>query len=407
MAPKGRKKLSFVPEIPVEVDKSEPKQPTNQELRDGMDKYIVFARSLFGDSYEVGKIKIQAGKPNPQKITMLMLQNEFLLSQQAKGNSEETTKAYIKNFNRIYDFLGYQYVKQSLSVAEEVQAHREKYGSERDIGASMPVIVLELPNFMAYFDKWLSEVRGVSKQTVLSAKRHVKAIIYFAQELGWVKEYGISVKEIKPDIKNTFTQHELNAISKKPKLRSDNFVEYRTWVMIQYLSATGNRIGSVLALNVGDIDFEEKCIKINTTKNNEPKLMPLIYDIRKILHEYIYKCRVDRKTGLPLLNEPLFCNQFGQRMKYDGARQAFKDYFEARGVIWEGFHKFRHTYSANWIRSGGNPFMLKEQLGHSSLAMTNRYANIYGMATKEEAEEFSLTKKLNNKTGRTKLKFND
>jgi hypothetical protein len=51
--------------------------------------------------------------------------------------------------------------------------------------------------------------------------------------------------------------------------------------------------------------------------------------------------------------------------------------------------------------------MLKEQLGHSSLAMTNRYANIYGMATKEEAEEFSLTKKLNNKTGRTKLKFND
>ena len=133
MAPKGRKKLSFVPEIPVEVDKSEPKQPTNQELRDGMDKYIVFARSLFGDSYEVGKIKIQAGKPNPQKITMLMLQNEFILSQQAKGNSEETTKAYIKNFNRIYDFLGYQYVKQSISVAEEVQTHKEKYGSERDI----------------------------------------------------------------------------------------------------------------------------------------------------------------------------------------------------------------------------------------------------------------------------------
>ena len=35
--------------------------------------------------------------------------------------------------------------------------------------------------------------------------------------------------------------------------------------------------------------------------------------------------------------------------------------------------------------------MLKEQLGHSSLAMTNRYANIYGMATKKEAEEHSLT----------------
>ena len=406
MPPKGRKKLTFVRDIPVEVDKSEKKLPTTQELLDGMDKYKLFAKSLFGDSYEVGSIKIKAGKPNPQKISMLYLQNEFVLAQKAKGNSEETIKSYIKNFNRLYDFLGYQYIKQSISVAEDVALHNEKYGNEREIGASMPVIVLELPNFIAYYDDWLTNVRSVSKQTVLSSKRHVKAIIYFAQELGWVKEYGISVKEIKPDIKNTFTQHELNAISKKPKLRSDNFVEYRTWVMIQYLSATGNRIGSVLALNVGDIDFEQKCIKINTTKNNEPKLMPLIYDIRKILHEYIYKCRIDPTTGLPLLNEPLFCNQFGQRMKYNGARDAFKDYFEDRGIIWEGFHKFRHTYSANWIRSGGNPFMLKEQLGHSSLAMTNRYANIYGMATKEEAEEYSLTKKLNNKSGRTKIKFN-
>lgn len=402
MSAKGRKKLTFVRHIPVELDTTEPRLPTTQELRDGMDRYYVLARSLFGDDYKVGAIKVPVGKPDPQKITMLMLQNEFVLSQKAKGNSEDTIKAYIKNFNRLYDFLGYQYHRYSLE-----EPSGEDISKEREFGAGMPVLVLELPNFMAYFDEWLSEVRGVSKQTVLSAKRHVKAIIYFAQELGWVKEYGISIKEVKPDIKSTFTQHELNAISKKPKFRKDNFVEYRTWVMIQYLSATGNRIGSVLALNVGDIDFEEKCIKINTTKNNEPKLMPLIYDVRKILHEYIYKCRVDSKTGLPLLNEPLFCNQFGQRMKYDGARDAFKDYFEARGVMWEGFHKFRHTYSANWIRSGGNPFMLKEQLGHSSLAMTNRYANIYGMATKDEAEEFSLTKKLNNKTGRTKLKFNE
>lgn len=407
MSAKGRKKITHVREIPVVVDKSEPKVPSTPELREAMDKYRVFARSLFGEDYEIGSIKIKKGQPDPQKISMLMVQNEFVLSQKAKGNSEETIKAYIKNFNRLYDFLGFQYLRQGIEVVNEVIEHNEKYGNAREIGASMPVIVFELPNFMAFFDDYLTNVRGISKQTVLSAKRHVKAIIYFTQEQGWVKDYGIAVKEIKPEIKSTFTQHELNIISKKPKIRSDNFVEYRTWVMIQYLSATGNRIGSVLALNVGDIDFEEKCIKINTTKNNEPKLMPLIFDIRKLLNEYIVKWRTDRATGMPLLNEPLFCNQFGDRLKYDGARDAFKDYFEARGISWEGFHKFRHSYAANWIRDGGNPFMLKEQLGHSSLAMTNRYANIYGMATKKEAEEHSLTKKLNTKTGRTKLRFDE
>lgn len=407
MPPRGRKKITHIPDIPVIVDETEIKVPTTKETREAMDKYRVFARSLFGEDYEIGAIKIKKGQPDPQKINMLMVEHEFVLAQKARGNSEDTIKAYIKNFNRLYDFLGFQYLRQGVAVVEDVLENIDKYGNAREIGASMPVMVLELPNFMAFYDDYMTNVRRVSKQTVLSSKRHVKAIIYFAQEQGWVKDYGISIKEIKPEIKNTFSNNELFRISKKPKLRSDNFVEYRTWVMIEYLASTGNRIGSVLALDVGDIDFENQCIKINRTKNNEPKLMPLVPEVRKILNEYIIKCRTDRKTGLPLLNEPLFCNQFGDRLKYDGARDAFKDYFEARGVMWEGFHKFRHSYAANWIRSGGNPLMLKEQLGHSSLAMTNRYANIYGMATKDEAEEFSLTKKLNNKTGRTKLRFDE
>ena len=131
--------------------------------------------------------------------------------------------------------------------------------------------------------------------------------------------------------------------------------------------------------------------------------MPLIYDVRKVLNEYIHKTRTN-EDGDILYNEPLFCTLDSERLTYDGARDAFRDYFEARGVYWEGFHKFRHSYAANWIRDGGNPFMLKEQLGHSSLAMTNRYANIYGMATKKEAEEHSLTNKFPKKRSGKRIK---
>lgn len=359
-----------------------------------MERYRVFARSLFGEDYEVGAVKLKKGQPDPKKITMLKVQYEFILSQKARGNSEATIKSYIKNFNRIYDFLGFQYVKQNNAILNDVLENTEKYGNPREIGASMPVLVFEIPNFMAFYQDYLNNVLQVSPQTALSSVRHVKAIIYYTQEQGWVRDYGIKIKELKPEIKNVFSQNELDKLGKKPKLRSDNYVEYRTWVMIQYLSATGNRIGSVLALNVSDIDFENNTIRVNVTKNNEPKLMPLIYSLRKILNEYIYRCRTDN-DGVILYNEPLFCNAMdGTRLTYDGIRESFKDYFEERGVLWEGFHKFRHSYAANWIRDGGNPFMLKEQLGHSSLAMTNRYANIYGMATKKEAEEHSLTNRL-------------
>lgn len=399
-----KKKVTETTEIPVIVDKTEPKVQTNAELQASMERYRVFGRSLFGDDFEVGAVKLNKGQVDPRKITLLKVQYEFILSQKARGNSEQTIKSYLKNFNRIYDFVAFQYLKSSKEILEDVLENVDKYDSARQIGASLPVLVFELPNFMAYYQDYLTNVLHVSPQTVLSSVRHVKAIIYFTQEQGWVREYGIKIKELKPEIKSTFTKEELVRISKKPKLREDNFVEYRTWVMIQYLSATGNRIGSVLALNVGDIDFENNTIRINITKNNEPKLMPLIYDVRKVLNEYIYKARTN-KAGDILINEPLFSTANGERLTYEGARDAFKDYFAARGVLWEGFHKFRHSYAANWIRDGGNPFMLKEQLGHSSLAMTNRYANIYGMATKKEAEEHSLTNQFPKKNRGTRIKL--
>lgn len=404
MAKRRKPQVTESKDIPVIVDNSEPKMATNAELKESMERYRVFTRSLFGDDYEIGAIKIKKGQPDPKKITMLKVEFEFILSQKAKGNSEQTIKSYKKNFNRIYDFLGFQYLRQGIEIIDEVLDNNEKYGTAREIGASMPVLVFGIPNFMAYFQDYLKNVCHLAPQTILSAVRHVKAIIYFTQEQGWIKEYGIKVKELKPEIKSTFTQYELDKLGKKPDKK--HFVFYRSWVMIKYLSATGNRIGSVLALNVGDIDFEAGTIRINSTKNNEPKLMPLVYELRKVLNEYIYHYRCDN-DGTPLINEPLFCTRVGDRLTYDGASDALQDYFHYRGVAWEGFHKFRHSYAANWIRDGGNPFMLKEQLGHSSLAMTNRYANIYGMATKQEAEEHSLINKLHTKSGRKAIKMRD
>ena len=258
-----RKRVDKEIDIPVVLDSSDKKTPTNTEIQFAMERYRVFARSLFGDDYEVGAIKINTGKEDPSKITMLRVQKEFILAQKARGNSKETIKAYETNFNRLYDFLGFQYAKQSKEVLEDILDNPEKYQSSRTIGASLPVIVFELPNFMAFYQDYLANICKVSPHTVVSSIRHIKAIIYFTQERGWVREYGIKIKELKPEIKDTFTQYELNLLGKKPKLRSDNFVEYRTWVMIQYLSSTGNRIGSVLALDVKDIDFENGIVYRN------------------------------------------------------------------------------------------------------------------------------------------------
>jgi integrase/recombinase XerD len=53
-------------------------------------------------------------------------------------------------------------------------------------------------------------------------------------------------------------------------------------------------------------------------------------------------------------------------------------------------HSFRHTFAVNYLRKGGSVFHLQKVLGHSTLDMTRRYANLVTADLQAVHERLSL-----------------
>jgi len=53
-------------------------------------------------------------------------------------------------------------------------------------------------------------------------------------------------------------------------------------------------------------------------------------------------------------------------------------------------HAFRHTFVVNYLRKGGSVFHLQKMLGHSTLEMARRYANLTTEDLQQIHEKVSL-----------------
>lgn len=338
--------------------------------------------------------------PLSSEDTIERAAREFVFECEGSGQTAESIRTYTKHIDKICEFLGYF----SMEGEPDYKTSRKEC---RSIGYTMPIHALNKDDIAYYYHDYLTNIcmPPLAEQTVITCMRNFRVFYRWLAHNKLVRPQEIKIKVVDPPIKEVFTPEEIHRLtSKKPD--HNNQVEYRCWVMTIYLLWTGNRIGSILGLKVGDIDFDNNEIRVQFMKNRSPKIIPMDSHIKGALSEWIRYYRTE-PNGTPKMTEPLFCNTYGESMTYNTVSDAFEDYFYHRRVEWSGFHKFRHSYAAHWIRDGGDSLTLKTQLGHNSLAMTNRYANLYGKAIEKEVREHSLGNEVRLRSGRKKIKPNE
>ena len=180
-----------------------------------------------------------------------------------------------------------------------------------------------------------------------------------------------------------FPDDDLARITTKPT-NIDDFTEWRTWTIIMWILATGNRAGTICSIKLGDLDFRNKEIVLSHTKNKKAQVIPLSSTLEHIIKDYIRTWRYNTTA-----DDYLFPNVANEQLTVNALRLAFYSYCKSRGSSHTNIHGLRHSFALNWIRNGGNEFKLQRILGHSTLEMTRRYVALAVADLKKDYECFT------------------
>lgn len=338
------------------------------------------------------------GERTADNTFLLDLFTEFKTAQEDKGNSQKTIEFYVRGYFKLCEFIDMVYMKataaKELGLPAPTKPTPLSEVSEKEAvsraGGAFPISILTTDGLERDYRKYLTNL-GVNEQTIAAYFRAYRAIAYFAMEEGWIPRRKISIKQPEPPIKNCYTDDEIKRLVRKPK--TADFLENRNWVMVNYFLATGNRVSSVADLRIGDVDLDEGYITVNRQKNGKPTRIPLVKKITRILRAYIDDYRTE-VNGIPVgLNEPLFCNLYGEELSENGIKKAIANYNRSRNVEKTSVHLFRHTFAKKWIIDGGDLLQLEKMLGQSSLKMVQHYSNLYASDIKEQAEKHAVIAK--------------
>lgn len=267
-------------------------------------------------------------------ISYLSLFELYIRTCKIKNLSETTIKGYEYATRYFLDFAGYDLM--CYDVTQEL-----------------------INNYYLHLQK------AHKATTINSYVFKISPTILYGVEKGYIKEKIEFTHMVEQEtIKEIYTQEELECLLKRPT--SNDFCEFRAWVIISTFLATGIRARELRNLRIQDVSLEQGYITVNVTKNKEARIIPVPSTLHIALSEWIQVRNASRE-------DYLFCNIYGEQIQRTVLQTLVKRYSLRRGVKRYGLHLYRHTFITLSVRKGMSPVMLKRITGHKNMKMLERY----------------------------------
>jgi len=152
----------------------------------------------------------------------------------------------------------------------------------------------------------------------------------------------------------------------------------RDAAILELLYATGMRVGELVGLDVGDLNYMGEYVLVHG-KGQKDRIIPLGEPAIAAIEEYCRSARLvllqQRGQGTP--EAALFLNRFGGRLTARSVRRMLDDVVK-RAALGRHVspHMLRHSFATHLLNAGADLRSVQELLGHVEISTTQIYTHV-------------------------------
>lgn len=195
---------------------------------------------------------------------------------------------------------------------------------------------------------------------------------------------GIDSPKIPQKEPSYLSESEYLRLLETVKKEATIFYRKRDLAIISLFLSTGIRVSELTGLRIGDVDFQEKFIKI-IRKGNKEQTLPINDSIVDLLKKYF---KIRPKVSF----DDFFVSKKGLPLRSNSAYHLVKKYLLLAGIKKDkmGCHILRHTFCTMLLNKEVNLVAIQELAGHRSLETTRKYLHINSVDLRNAVNKINI-----------------
>ena len=225
---------------------------------------------------------------------------------------------------------------------------------------------------------WRASEKGLTKTTLARKSAAVRAFTAWLHRNGKLdSDPGLKLRSPKASrtLPKVLSREAMSGIFEKlePLATVDSPSAVQDLLMIELLYGSGIRVSELVGLNLEDIDYGRKILRV-TGKGNKQRMVPYSDPAGDALASWIRFGRTQFENEVS--KNALLITSRGKRV---GVRQVYAlvaSLLSETAVGQAGPHALRHSAATHLLDGGADLRAVQELLGHSSLATTQIYTHV-------------------------------